>query len=59
MSMPLQAALTIQITEGVVGAMPIAVVPFDNSTLKSPLPYHLSDIFTTDFGRRCRFVPLP
>ncbi|MDT8404262.1 Tol-Pal system beta propeller repeat protein TolB [Sulfuriflexus sp.] len=59
MSLPLQAALTIQITEGVVGAMPIAIVPFDNSTLKSPLPYNLSDIITTDLGRSGRFAPMP
>jgi TolB protein len=59
LAMPLQAALTIQITEGVEGALPIAIVPFDNSTLKSPLPYNLSSIITADLARSGRFAPMP
>jgi TolB protein len=57
--MPSQAALTIQITEGVEGALPIAVVPFDNRALKTPLPYNLSDIITADLARSGRFAPMP
>jgi TolB protein len=57
--MPSQAALTIQITEGVEGALPIAVVPFDNRALKSPLPYSLSEIIVADLARSGRFAPMP
>lgn len=59
LTMPSQAALTIQITEGVEGALPIAVVPFDNSGLKSPLPYNLSTIITADLASSGRFAPMP
>lgn len=58
-AMPSQAALTIQITEGVEGALPIAVVPFDNSALKSPLPYNLSTIIASDLAHSGRFSPMP
>ena len=56
---PSQAALTIQITEGVDGALPIALVPFDNSSIKSPLPSNLSSIIAADLARSGRFAPLP
>lgn len=59
LAMPGQAALTIQITEGVEGALPIAVVPFDNRSLKSPLPYNLSAIIAADLAGSGRFVPMP
>ena len=58
-SMPSQAALTIQITEGVEGALPIALVPFDNSSIKSPLPSSLSTIIAEDLARSGRFAPMP
>ncbi len=46
-----QAALTIEITGGVEGALPIAVVPFDTSRLTSQLPVDLAAIVTSDLNR--------
>jgi TolB protein len=45
------AALTIQITQGVDGALPIAVVPFDNSKLSSKLPIDIAQIVSSDLNR--------
>lgn len=59
LAMPSQAALTIQITEGVEGALPIALVPFDNRALKSPLSHDLSAIIAADLARSGRFAPMP
>ncbi len=54
-----QAALTIEITQGVKGAMPIAVVPFswEGSMLEAPLD--IGAIITADLHRSGRFSPLP
>lgn len=46
-----QAALTIEITQGVDGALPIAVVPFDDSRLSSKLPVDLAAIVASDLNR--------
>ncbi len=45
------AALTIEITQGVDGALPIAVVPFDNSKLASKLPVDIAGIVASDLNR--------
>ena len=45
------AALTIQITQGVDGALPIAVVPFDTSRLASKLPIDIAQIVSSDLNR--------
>jgi len=45
------AALTIEITEGVDGALPIAVVPFDTAKLSSKLPVDLAAIVASDLNR--------
>lgn len=45
------AALTIEITGGVEGALPIAVVPFDTSRLSSKIPVDLAEIVTSDLNR--------
>jgi len=52
------AALTIEITKGVEGAAPIAVVPFgwDGS---APPPEDVSAIIANDLRRSGRFAPLP
>lgn len=46
-----QAALTIEITSGVDGALPIAVVPFDMSKLPSKLSVDIASIVTSDLNR--------
>ncbi len=45
------AALTIQITQGVDGALPIAVVPFDTSKLSTKLPIDFAQIVSSDLNR--------
>jgi TolB protein len=45
------AALTIEITGGVEGALPIAVVPFDTSRLSSKLPIDIAEIVASDLNR--------
>jgi TolB protein len=45
------AALTIEITEGVDGALPIAVVPFDASRLSTKLPVDIGAIVASDLNR--------
>jgi len=45
------AALTIEITEGVDGALPIAVVPFDTSQLNSELAADLGAVIASDLNR--------
>jgi len=46
-----KAALTIEITGGVEGALPIAVVPFDTSKLGSKMPVDLAAIVGSDLNR--------
>ena len=52
-AMPLlvKAALTIEISGGVEGALPIAVVPFDTSKLSGKLPVDLARIVSSDLNR--------
>ena len=50
-----QAALTIEISQGVEGAVPIAVVPFGAA---QPLPQDVSAIIAADLQRSGRFAPL-
>ena len=45
------AAFTIQITQGVDGALPIAVVPFDAAKLSSKLPVDIAQIVSSDLNR--------
>ncbi|MDC1287513.1 Tol-Pal system beta propeller repeat protein TolB [Gammaproteobacteria bacterium] len=45
------AVLTIEITEGVDSALPIAVVPFDTSRLGSKFPVDLAEIVASDLNR--------
>jgi len=46
-----RAALTIEITGGIEGALPIAVVPFDTSRLGSKLPVDIAQIVASDLDR--------
>jgi len=54
-----QAALTIEITQGVKGAMPIAIVPFTWEGPMPQAPLDIGAIVTTDLYRSGRFSPLP
>lgn len=47
----LNAALTIEITEGTEGALPIAVVPFDTSKVTSKLSADIAEIVANDLNR--------
>lgn len=53
-------ALTIEITQGAVGALPIAVVPFawEGDAAQAP-PQDVAAIVAADLGRSGRFQPLP
>ena len=51
MSASVNAALTIQITQGVEGALPIAIVPFDTSRLDVELPADVAEIVANDLNR--------
>ncbi|MCP4494182.1 MAG: Tol-Pal system beta propeller repeat protein TolB [Gammaproteobacteria bacterium] len=51
MSFSAYAALTIEITGGVKGALPIAVVPFDTSKLTTELPVDIAGIVSSDLNR--------
>jgi TolB protein len=46
-----RATLTIEITQGVESALPIAVVPFDTAGLSSPLSVDLAEIVASDLNR--------
>jgi TolB protein len=54
-----QAALTIEITQGVEGALPIAVVPFGWSGGTGTAPENIAAIISADLSRSGRFEPLP
>jgi len=51
MSANVNAALTIEVTQGVEGALPIAVVPFDTSRLDAELPTDIAEIVANDLNR--------
>lgn len=57
------ASLTIEITEGVEGALPIAIVPFGwNSGAGAPAqkaPVDIAAVVAADLARTGRFAPLP
>jgi len=55
----LQAALTIEITQGVEGAVPIAVVPFDTANNRQPPQQDVAGIIAADLARSGRFAPVP
>ena len=53
------AALTIEITEGVEGALPIAIVPFASEGIDALVGSDLTTIVWKDLERSGRFKPLP
>ena len=54
-----RAALTIEITQGLEGALPIAVVPFGWSGAAAAAPENIAAIVTADLNRSGRFESLP
>jgi len=52
-----QAVLNIEITEGMEGALPMAVVPFA-WTGATPLPHDIATVVSADLARSGRFAPL-
>lgn len=57
---PVKANLTIEITQGLEGALPIAVVPFAwRGAAGQPPPHAVGEIIAADLGRSGRFKPLP
>jgi TolB protein len=59
-ALPAQANLTIEITQGLEGALPIAVVPFAwRGDAGQPPSHAVGEIIAADLGRSGRFKPLP
>jgi len=54
-----QAALTIEITQGMEGALPVAIVPFDWEGPLPEAPVDMAGVITSDLYRSGRFAPLP
>ncbi len=54
-----QAALTIEITQGMDGAVPIAVVPFGTDSSGAQPAEDVAAIIAADLARSGRFAPLP
>ncbi|MGB5307153.1 MAG: Tol-Pal system beta propeller repeat protein TolB [Gammaproteobacteria bacterium] len=52
------AALTIEITQGIEGALPIAVVPFGWNGPGADAPENIAAIISADLARSGRFTPL-
>ncbi|MCB1819430.1 MAG: Tol-Pal system protein TolB, partial [Gammaproteobacteria bacterium] len=59
--LPAQAStLTIEITQGLEGALPIAVVPFAwRGDAAAPPPHEVGGVVSADLQRSGRFKPLP
>jgi len=57
-SMPSYALLKIEITDGVDGAMPIAIIPFDRKGVPGSIPFNVKDIITADLQRSGKFTPI-
>ncbi len=56
--MPSHALLKIEITDGVEGAMPIAIIPFDRKGVPGPIPFKVTDIISADLQRSGKFSPI-
>jgi TolB protein len=56
---PSYSDLTIEITQGMEGAIPIAVVPFGGDGPGGTSPENIAAIISSDLSRSGRFAPLP
>jgi TolB protein len=52
------ALLKIEITDGVDGALPIAIIPFNRKGVPGPIPFNVKDIVTADLQRSGKFAPI-
>ena len=60
LTLPARADLTIEITQGLEGALPIAVVPFAwRGDAGRPPPHEVGGVVAADLQRSGRFKPLP
>ncbi len=59
LALPARAVITIEITEGVEGAIPVGVVAFDTRQLPLPLKTDLAAIISSDLNRSGLFKVLP
>jgi TolB protein len=60
LTLPARADLTIEITKGLEGALPIAVVPFAwRGDAGRPPPHEVAGVVAADLERSGRFKPLP
>jgi TolB protein len=59
LSAPVHAALTIEITQGIEGAVPIAVVPLGWRGTAAAAPENIAAIIAADLNRSGRFESLP
>ena len=57
-SMASHALLKIEITDGVEGAMPIAIIPFNRTGVPGPVPFNVKNIVTSDLQRSGKFAPI-
>jgi TolB protein len=53
------AVITIEVTQGVESALPIAIVPFATDAQQSALPVNITEVITADLERSGRFAPIP
>ncbi len=58
-SAPVHAVLTIKITRGIEGALPIAIVPFAWEGDGASAPFDVAAVVSADLHRTGRFAPLP
>jgi TolB protein len=56
---PVRAALTIEITQGIEGSIPVAVVPFGWQGKTAAAPENIAAIIAADLNRSGRFESLP
>jgi TolB protein len=59
LAQPVRSDLTIEITQGMEGAIPIAVVPFGGNDSAAAGQENVAAIISSDLSRSGRFAPLP
>lgn len=57
-TLPAHALLKIEITEGVEGAVPIAIIPFERKGMPVTRPLGVSEIVASDLQRSGKFAPI-